>query len=464
MSTLWTPHDLVAATGGTLHVPFSATGVSIDSRSLRPGDLFVALVGDNGDGHRFVAGALARGAAGCLVHRRPEGVPDGAKLLEVADTLAALHRLGAYARARFVGHVIAITGSVGKTTTKEMLRIILSAEGKTWAAEGSHNNQWGVPLTLARLPQDAAFCIVEIGMNHAGEIAPLARLARPHVALITAVERAHVGHLGSIEAIADEKIAIAQGLERDGVLVLPADNPLLYRLLGGAGRVEVRTFGTAAEADARLVSTDSDAERNEVAAEIHGIPVRFLLHAPGRHMAMNAVAALAVAATLGIEPPRAAAALAGFTPIAGRGTRRRIRVAGGEALLLDESYNASAAAVRAALGVLALQPASRRIAVLGDMLELGQDGPGEHVGLAPDVVAHADLLFTCGPLMRLLHEAVPSAQRGAHAAESASLAPLVAAALRPGDAVLVKGSLGSRMKTIVQALDAPQADTLTESR
>jgi UDP-N-acetylmuramoyl-tripeptide--D-alanyl-D-alanine ligase len=464
MSALWTPRDLVAATGGTLPVPFSATGVSIDSRSLCPGDLFVALLGDHGDGHGFVADALARGASGALVHRRPEGVAEGANLLQVADTLAALHRLGAYARARFDGQVVAITGSVGKTTTKEMLRVILSAEGKAWAAEGSHNNQWGVPLTLARLPVDGAFCIVEIGMNHAGEIAPLARLARPHVALITAVERAHVGHLGSIEAIADEKAAIAQGLERHGVLVLPADNPLLHRLLDRAGGVAVRRFGVAADADARLISAHSDAERNAVEAEINGVPVRLLLHAPGRHMAMNAVAALEVAATLGIEPTRAAAELAGFTPIAGRGTRRRIRVAGGEALLLDESYNASASAVRAALEVLAQQPAARRIAVLGDMLELGQDGPAEHLGLAPAIVAHADLLFTCGPLMRLLHDAVPAAKRGAHEADSAALAPIVAAALRPDDAVLVKGSLGSRMKTIVQALAASPAGTHMESR
>jgi UDP-N-acetylmuramoyl-tripeptide--D-alanyl-D-alanine ligase len=464
MTALWSPKDLLAATGGSLQAPFSASGVSIDSRSLCPGDLFVALLGDNGDGHRFVADALARGAAGALVHRRPQGVPEGAKLLQVADTLAAQRGLGAYARARFAGQVVAITGSVGKTTTKEMLRTILSAEGKTRAAEGSHNNQWGVPLTLARLPADAAFCIVEIGMNHAGEIAPLARLARPHVALITAVERAHVGHLGSIEAIADEKVAIAQGLERDGVLVLPADNPLLPRLLAHAGGVAVRRFGTGAEADARLISADSDAERNDITAAIQRVTVRLLLHAPGRHMAMNAVAALEVAATLGIEPRRAAAALAGFAPLAGRGTRRRIRLAGGAALLLDESYNASATSVRAALEVLALQPAARRVAVLGDMLELGRNGPGEHVGLAPDVVAHADLLFTCGPLMRLLHEAVPAAKRGAHAADSASLAPIVAAALRPDDAVLVKGSLGSRMKTIVQALDAPQPDMRTESR
>ena len=464
MNALWSGPDLEEATGGRLEVPFAATGVSIDTRTLRPGDLFVALIGDNGDGHRFVADALAKGAAGAMVHRVPEGVAAGAPLLLVDDTLAGLHRLGAYARARFAGHVVAITGSVGKTTTKEMLRAVLAAAGTTWGAEASHNNQWGVPLTLARLPASAAFCIVEIGMNHAGEIAPLARLARPHVALVNAVERAHVGHLGSIEAIADEKISIAQGLEGGGVLLLPADSPLLRRMLAAACGIETRIFGAAEEADARLVATTSDAEHNEIRAAIFGTPVSTMLHAPGRHMAMNAVAALATAAALGIAPELGAAALAGFTPVGGRGARRFIPVAGGQALLLDESYNASAISVRSALSVLSLQPATRRIAVFGDMLELGNDGPGEHVGLAGDVVANADLLFTCGPLMRLLYEAIPPAKRGAHAADSASLAPLVAAAVRPGDAVLVKGSLGSRMKIIVQALAAPPTGQRAESR
>ncbi|MCW3477926.1 UDP-N-acetylmuramoyl-tripeptide--D-alanyl-D-alanine ligase, partial [Limobrevibacterium gyesilva] len=251
MSALWTPDALLAATGGLLRAPFSAGGVSIDTRTLKKGDLFVALVGENGDGHAFVADALAKGAAGALVHRLPDGVADDAPLLQVADTLAGLRGLAAFARARFRGRLVAVTGSVGKTTTKEMLRAILAAQGKTWAAEASHNNHWGVPLTLARLPADAAFCVAEIGMNHAGEILPLARLARPHVAVITTVEPAHIGHLGSLEAIADEKAAIAGGLEPGGVAVLPADTPLLPRLLAQAPNA--RLCGSAAAADARLL-------------------------------------------------------------------------------------------------------------------------------------------------------------------------------------------------------------------
>lgn len=451
---LWAPEALLAATGGMPRAPITATGVSIDTRSLRQGDLFVALVGENGDGHAFVHDALAKGAAGAMVHALPDGVSDDARLLLVRDTLDGLRDLGGFARTRFTGKLVAVTGSVGKTTTKEMLRAILSAHGKTWAAEASHNNHWGVPLTLARLPADARFCVAEIGMNHAGEIAPLTALARPHVAVITTIERAHVGHLGSIEAIADEKAMILTGLAPAGVAVLPADSPLLPRLRARAEGARIITFGASAEADARLLSADMDADGTSIRADIDGHAVRLRIAAPGRHMAMNAVAALAAAAALGLDPAGAADALSGFAPVTGRGARRPVAVPGGTAVLLDESYNANGASVRAALAVLALQPATRRIAVLGDMLELGDEGPAEHADLAPDVTAHVDALFACGPLMRHLFDAVPADKRAAHAANSAELAPIVAAAVHAGDAVLVKGSLGSRMKRIVDALES----------
>ena len=454
MTTPWTPADLTAATGAA--AGFAAHGVSIDSRTLRPGDLFIALVGENGDGHAHVADALARGAAGALVHRVPDGLAGDTRLLLVGDTLAGLQALGGFARARFTGRVVAVTGSVGKTTTKEMLRAVLAAAGPTHAAAASYNNHWGVPLTLARMPADAAFAVIEIGMNHAGEILPLARLTRPDVAVITAIERAHVGHLGSIEAIADEKLAVAGGLGPHGILLLPGDTPLLGRLVAGAGDVAVRRFGAAPSADAQLLHVAGGADSNDVSARIGGVRVAFSMAAIGRHMAMNAVAALAAADALGIDLLTAAAALNGFAPVAGRGARRRIAVAGGEAILLDESYNASSAAVRAALGVLALQPAARRVAVLGDMLELGDEADAEHRGLAPDVTSAADLLFTCGALMRGLYDRVPARIRGAHADNSTALAPAVVAAVRSGDAVLVKGSFGSRMNRIVQALEAPR--------
>jgi UDP-N-acetylmuramoyl-tripeptide--D-alanyl-D-alanine ligase len=547
---LWTAQSLREATGGTPTAPFAATGVSIDTRTLVPGDLFVALVGENGDGHRFVADALAKGAAGAMVH---QDVPVDGPLLRVDDTLAALTRLGGSARARFTGRVVAITGSVGKTTTKEMLRCILSAAGPTHAAVASYNNHWGVPLTLARLPLDAAFCVVEIGMNHAGEIAPLSRLAQPQVAVITAVEKAHIGYLGSIEAIADEKASIVAGLAPRGVAVLPADSPMFPRLRAAAERAGARvvTFGAhTAAANIRLVDIAMDADGSDVMVETDGGPVRFRLKAPGRHMAMNALAAIGAAdATVppswpgltrstadspsadgrvkpyrhedkaapeqnthpllvgggseegaeqedvcvstpapappptrggvflgstqrpypdayGDEPRRDASvvhALGTFAPVSGRGTRQPIALPGGTALLLDESYNGNGASIRAALGVLRLQPARRRIAVLGDMLELGDAGPAEHAALAIEAATAADLVFACGPLMRHLFDALPPHRRGAHATDSAALAPLVVRAIAPGDAILVKGSLGSRMRRVVEALDSAATHTAEEA-
>jgi UDP-N-acetylmuramoyl-tripeptide--D-alanyl-D-alanine ligase len=448
---LWTADDLIEATGGRLSTPFGAQGVSIDTRTLQPGDLFVALQGEGRDGHAFVADALAKGSAGAMVHR---AVPAGGNLLHVDDTLAALARIGAFARTRSSARVVAVTGSVGKTTTKEMLRTILSAIAPTHAAVASYNNQWGVPLTLARMPPDTAFCVAEIGMNHAGEIAPLARLTRPHVAVITAIENAHVGYLGSIEAIADEKASIVTGLEPGGRVVLPIDSPLFPRLRDAAGRLPILTFGTSRAADVRLIEAETGADGSMVAAEIAGVDVRFRLAAPGHHMAMNAMAALAAAHAFGLDPAAAAHALESFAPVIGRGARRPLLLPGGRALLLDESYNGNGASMRAALEVLRLQPARRRIAVLGDMLELGDAGPSEHAALAPDVVRSADLVFVCGPLMTSLFDAMPAAQRAGRAEDSAALAGLAAAAVEPGDAILVKGSLGMRMKTIVQALEA----------
>jgi UDP-N-acetylmuramoyl-tripeptide--D-alanyl-D-alanine ligase len=451
---LWTANELAEATGGSLSAPFDADGVSIDTRTLAAGDLFVALVGEGRDGHAFVADALAKGAAGAMVH--DEVSPHG-PVLRVDDTLAGLARLGAFARARFGesdGRLVAVTGSVGKTTTKEMLRGALAAFDTTHAAAASYNNHWGLPLTLARTPRDARFCIAEIGMNHAGEIAPLARLARPHVAIITTIAKAHVGHLGSIEAITDEKASILRGLEPGGIAVLPADSPQFARLKAAAGDVGVLTFGTDPGADVRLVHSEPDESGSLIHVDIVGYTASLRLNAPGQHMAMNAVATLAAVAALGLDPTRAIDALEAFVPLPGRGARRELKVGCGAALLLDESYNGNGASMRAALDVLRLQPARRRIAVLGDMLELGDEGPAEHAGLAEAVIPAVDRLFTCGPLMRNLFDVVPEPLRGAHAANSVALAPIVAAAVARGDAILVKGSLGSGMKRVIEAIEA----------
>ncbi len=450
MSVLWTSAELQAATGGHASTPFSVTGVSIDTRSIAPGDLFIALVGDNGDGHDHLASALAAGAA-AMVHRIPNGTPADAKLLVVGDTFTALHTLGAAARARFAGTLVAVTGSVGKTTAKEMLRCIFASFCATHAAEASLNNHWGLPLTLTRLPAATTFCVVEIGMNHAGETAPLARLARPHATLITTIGTAHIGHLGSQAAIAAEKATIQSGLTIGGLSVLPADAPYFGLLRAASGPARVLRFGNAAAADARILSLDAEPAGSTITARILDETIRFRLNVPGAHMAINAVACLLLVRGLGLDLPRAAAALAGFATLAGRGLQRRIALPGGEMLLLDESYNASTSAVRAALDVLRGLPATRRIAVLGDMLEMGAAGPAEHQSLDLSDIDH---VFACGPLMGERYASLPAAQQAGQALTSDALAPAVARFLRPGDAVLVKGSLGMKMKTIVEAIDA----------
>jgi UDP-N-acetylmuramoyl-tripeptide--D-alanyl-D-alanine ligase len=456
MSVLWTGAAVEAATGGVLSAGFEASSVAIDSRRVSAGGLFVALRGET-DGHAHVADAFARGAAGALVSHVPLGVSRAAPVVVVGETTRALADLGAAGRARFAGKVVAVTGSVGKTTTKDMLGLCLAQGGAAHVAEASHNNHWGVPLTLARLPADAAACVVEIGMNHAGEIAPLSRLARPDVVVVTAVSASHIGQLGSLEAIADEKGSIAAGLGAEGIAVLPADSPWLARLRAAVGRHRVVTFGVAEGADCRLSHLREDADGSSVQAVVGGQTVGFRLAAPGRHMAMNALAALAATDACGFDVAAAARALEGFMPGAGRGARRWVLVPGGRVLLLDESYNASSASVRAALSVLALQKAGRRIVVLGDMRELGAHSEDEHRGLAASVSAVADVLFTCGAEMRALFDAVPAGRRGAHAETAEALAPLVIAALRSGDAVLVKGSHGSRMRVVVASFEANDA-------
>lgn len=453
MTALWTSAELRAATGGRLAAEVAVTGISIDTRSLAPGDLFVALR-DARDGHDFVADALAKGAAAALVDRDPPGVAPDAPLLRVAETLAGLTALGAAGRARSAARVVGVTGSVGKTTTKEMLRIALSAFGPTHASAASFNNHWGVPITLARMPRDAAFAVIEMGMNQRGEIAPLTRLARPRVGVITTTGTAHIGNLGSEEAIAEEKGDILLGIEAGGTLVIPADSRFAARLAARAKEagLAVLAHGEAPGADARLLAYEGAEDGGRAEILLRGERIGVMLAAPGRHVALNACAVLAAVAALGLSPRTAAAALPAFGAPAGRGRRSRIAVAGGEALLIDDSYNASPPSIRAGLAVLAAQAATRRIAALGDMRELGDEAPAIHASLAPDTAQACDLVFCCGEMMGHLYRALPEGRRGAHLPDSASLAPVLKQALRPGDAVLVKGSLGSRMAVVVEAL------------
>ncbi len=457
MKPLWTSAELREATGGTCDDALEVSGVSIDTRSVGPGELFVALR-DVRDGHDFVGQAFAKGAA-AMVDRDVAAV---GPLLRVADTLAGLTALGAAGRARSAARVIAVTGSVGKTTTKEMLKRACAALGPTHASAASHNNQWGVPLTLARMPRVTRWAAIEIGMNHRGEIAPLAALAQPHVAIVTTVGTAHIGNLGSAEAIADEKADIAAGLLPSGIAILPQDSPHFARMADAAAArgAQVVGFGEGPAATARLLAYRGTETGGEAELDLAGRHVVLSLGQPGRHMAMNALAALAAIQAAGGDAGLAAAALSGFGAGAGRGEMRRIPTPdGGSALLLDESYNASDTAVRAALAVLGQQKARRRIAVLGDMLEMGEFGPALHEALASDAANAAELVYACGPLMGHLFAALPASRRGAHTQDAAGLAPLVASALRDGDAVLVKGSLGMRMAEIVRAISGAERNT-----
>lgn len=445
---LWTSDEIAAATGGRANRGFAVGGVSIDSRSVEPGDLFVALK-DQRDGHDFVAQALERGAAGALVSRRPEGVPADAPLLVVPDVLAALADLGRAGRARMGGRVIAITGSVGKTSSKDMARAALAGQGLIHAAEASYNNHWGVPLTLARMPPATDFAIIEIGMNHPGEIAPLARLARPHVALITTIAEAHMAAFDSLEAIAREKAAILSGLTQPGTAVIPDDLPVSAILRAGADAAGAIVVGFGAQGMARPLTVETQGAETRVRARILGETVAFTLATPGTHFAMNAVAVLAALAVAGADPAEAAAHLSDWRPPAGRGALEDL----GGIRLIDDAYNANPASLAAGLAALARLEGGRRVAILGDMLELGADEIALHRAIAADPAMQAvDLVHTAGPRMRALHDALPAARRGRHADDAAGLAAIAGDLVAIGDIVLVKGSKSSKVSTVVDAL------------
>ena len=459
MSTLWTAEEIVAATGGSGPAGWSTTGVSIDTRTLAAGDLFVALAGPSFDGHDFVADALKRGAAGALVARKPEGLPAGAPLILVPDTLEALTALGRAGRQRCKARVIAVTGSVGKTGTKEALRRALERQGPTVASAASLNNHWGVPLSLARMPSDTGFGVFEIGMNHPGEIAALTRLVQPDVAVITTISPAHLGFFPSVEAIADAKAEIFQGMPRDGAAVLNRDNPHFERLAAAAracGVTRILGFGEHAEAAVRLMDCHLYSTASAVTAMVVDEIVDYCLSLAGRHWVINSLGVMAAVKAVGADISIAAAVMGSLDALDGRGRRHRIAVKGGEAELVDESYNANPDSMRAALAVLRTivpRPGGRRIAVLGDMLELGASASRLHAALAePVLAADVDLVFTVGREMEHLDGALPPRRRGGHAATSAELVSALAAALRPGDVVMVKGSLGSRMADIVKPL------------
>jgi UDP-N-acetylmuramoyl-tripeptide--D-alanyl-D-alanine ligase len=440
MSALWTGADAAQATLGHATHAFSVNGLSIDTRTLKPGDLFVALKGDNRDGHDFVGAAFNAKAGAALVAHEPASA--AGPLLVVANTQRGLEDLARAARARSDAKFIAVTGSAGKTTTKEILRVALGALGTTHASAASYNNHWGVPLSLASLPREARYAVLEIGMNHFGEIRSLVGLVRPHVALVTTIAPAHLEFFGTCEAIADAKSEIFEGLVPGGTALIPSDSPYAERLAARArqSRVgRVLTFGEKQGSDARLVSYEE------------GRPVEFTIGAQGRHIANNALGALLAVAALEGDVLNAAASLKAFAPLKGRGARFQVRGID----VIDESYNANPASMAAALALLSTAK-GRRIAVLGDMLEMGSEAASHHAALAePIEAARADLVFLCGANMKALWDALPASRRGAYAATSRELAAPLVEALRDGDTVLVKGSNGSKLSVIIDALKAP---------
>ena len=454
MTVLWTSEEIVAATGGTLHgSPFEVSGVTFDSREVEHGWLFVAMPGTVADGHDFVAKAFAAGAAGALVSQPA----DGPHIL-VADVPEALTKLAIASRERMQGTVVGVTGSVGKTSTKEALFAALDryARGRVHRSVKSYNNHTGVPLSLARMPRDSEFAVLEMGMNAKGEIAALTRLVRPHVALITTIASAHIEHLGSMEAIADAKAEIFEGLEPDGVAIVPEDTPYRDRLVKAARAHADRivTFGNG-EADVAAVhAVRSDNGGSLVTARLVESDLTYTIAQRGEHWVANSLGVLAAVEAVGADLAIAGLALADMGGLKGRGERHRLNVEGGTYLLVDESYNANPASMAATLKALGEErDAERRIAVLGPMRELGEHADELHAGLAPAVLAaKVDRLILVNADMQPLEDALDGGLPVDRAADAEEAASRLAAIVRPGDAVLVKASNSIGLAKLVEQM------------
>lgn len=471
IAPLWTRDDFIAGANGTPkgELGQDITGISIDSRTIEAGEAFFAIKGDRYDGHDFVGTALANGASVAVVSGdKLDNLPSTGRYLIVDDPLAAMERLAVASRARSNARIVAVTGSVGKTGTKEALRLALGRSGKVHASVASFNNHWGVPLTLARMPADVDFGVFEIGMSAPGEITPLVKMVRPHVAIITTVQAVHLEFFESVEHIAQAKAEIFKGLEPGGVAILNRDNNQfdLLMFLAKADHVqEIRTFGENQNADSFTEDVRRKAGSSAVSARILGEQLSYTLGAGGRHHVHNSLAVLTAVVELGGNLALAGEALADMRAPKGRGEVTVLQLPKGTAELLDESYNANPASMRAALSVLGeaeITPPGRRIAVLGDMRELGEDGPKLHAELSDPVnEAGVEALFCAGPQMKQLWDRVPQGLRVMYAEQAADLQDRLLQEIRPGDVVMVKGSLGTRMGPLVEALKTdypPQND------
>ncbi|WP_066796762.1 UDP-N-acetylmuramoyl-tripeptide--D-alanyl-D-alanine ligase [Sphingomonas soli] len=449
---LWTSAEIATATGGTASEDFQVSGVTFDSREVGPGDLFLALKGETSDGHRFLDQAFGQGAAGAVVH-----APAPHPHILVADTTAALDALGRAARARMSGKVIGVTGSAGKTGTKEALFAALDRiePGYAHRSVKSYNNHVGVPLSLSRMPATARFGVFEMGMNHAGELAALTRLVRPHVAIVTTIAPAHMGFFSGEEAIADAKGEIFRGLEPGGTAIIPYDSPHRDRLVAAAKphAATIVTFGIGKGADVHVLeSMRARGGGTFITARVRDRELSFTLSQPGDHWVSNAMAILAAVQAVGGDLELAGLALAELGGLTGRGARINVPAGGGDALVIDESYNANPASMRATLQVLAREP-GRKIAVLGEMRELGEHSDAFHAELSGPVEAAAvDYAILVGEAMAPLAQALEGRVDFVHVPDAATARERLEAVLAPGDAVLVKGSNGVRLSAVVAAL------------
>lgn len=463
MSWLWTCDAMVGAMEGRPvgTLPEGITGISIDSRSIAPGEAFFAIKGDRVDGHDFASIAVANGASLIVVSEAK--LPAMGRLtipmIVVEDVLTALGKLGIASRQRSRAQIVAVTGSVGKTTTKEMLRHVLSPSGTVHAAVASFNNHWGVPLTLARMPEEAQFGVFEIGMNHPGEIRPLVKMVRPHVVIITTIAAAHLGHFRNLEEIAAAKAEIFEGLEPGGAAILNRDNKQFAFLEQRAQEVgvgRIYTFGQHAKADFRLADFEGNAQSSTVWATLSGETVEVEIGTPGRHIAENAMAVLGACTLVGADLGKAVAALAELRPVKGRGEQHRLGIGEGILTLIDESYNANPASMRAAIALLAASEpvaSGRRIAILGDMLEMGEFSAKVHEELAgPILAAGIEHVWLAGAEMAVLRDALPESVHCEYRSTTEELRDFAVRAVKPGDVVMVKSSLGIGFGKIVAAL------------
>jgi UDP-N-acetylmuramoyl-tripeptide--D-alanyl-D-alanine ligase len=450
---LWTSAAITEATGGIASQPFDVNGVTFDSREVGPGDLFIALTGEATNGHKFLTQAFDRAAAGAIVSE-DSAHPN----VRVGDTMAALEALAVAARARTSARIIGVTGSVGKTSTKEALFAALdrAEPGAAHRSVKSYNNHTGVPLSLARMPAASKFGVLEMGMNHAGELAQLTSLVRPHVAMITAIAPAHTAFFTDESAIADAKGEIFARLEPGGVAIIPYDSPHRDRLIGHAKphAAQIVTFGLEAGADVRAIEAMRLATgATFVTARIGARELSFTMKQPGMHWVSNALGVLAAVEAVGADLGMAGLALAELGGLQGRGARLMARIADGEALVIDESYNANPASMRATLAVLGAESAARKIAVLGEMRELGEGSGAYHAALADPVVeAGVEYAVLVGPEMAHLAEALEGRVQFVHVADAAAARNSLNDILAPGDAVLIKGSNGVGLAALVASL------------